>query len=116
MTSTSSFNYKYSYFEHPVQTGIHREPTYETFHHLKNELKANTSSVPTTLGGRNSGYLGMILTPTEYHHIAPTDPFSRPPNPGVLVPNPNGTDAKIASADNTHRLTKQLYLEILLIE
>ena len=98
MMSTSSINYKDSYFEHPVLTAIRGEPTYETLHHLKKELKANARSVQTTLGGGNHGYLGMILTPAEYLRIASTDPFTRPPNPGVLFPNPNGTAAQIASA------------------
>ena len=106
MTSTSSVNYKDSYSEHPVLTTIRGEPTYETLHHPKNELKANASSVTTTLGGVNHGYLGMILTQEEYHHISPNDPFTRPSDPGVLVPNPNGTAAQIASAENNDRLTK----------
>ena len=66
MTSISSVNYKDSYFEHMVLTIIRREPTYDTLHHLKNELKANVISVPTTLGGGNHGYLGMFLTQAEY--------------------------------------------------
>ena len=107
MKSTSSVNYKDSYFEHPVLTEIHGEPTYETLHHLKNELKVNASSVPTTLVCSNHDYLGMILTPVEYCRIVPTDPFTRPPNLGVLVPNPIGTSAQTASADNTHHLTKK---------
>ena len=116
MTSTSSVNYKDSYFEHPFLTTIHGEPTYETLHHLKNELKANVSSVPTTLGDVNHGYLGMILAPKDYLCIAPTGPFTRPPNLGVLIPNPAGTAAQIASAENTHRLTKKIHLEILLLK
>ena len=83
---------------------------------LKNELKSNVSSVPTTLGGGNHGYLGMILTPAEYLRIAPTDPFTWPPNPGVLVPNLSGMAAQIASAENKICLTKQIYLETLLLE
>ena len=116
MTSTSSVNYKDSYFEHLVLTMIFREPTYKTLHHLKNKLKANSSSVPTTLGGGNHGYLGMFLTQAEYHRILPNNPFTRPPNPGVLFPNPNGTAAQIASAENNHCLTKKLYLETLLLD
>ena len=73
MTLTSYVNYKDSYFEHPVLTKICGEPTYETLHHLKNELKANASSVPTTMGGNNHGYLVMITMPAEYHRIAPAD-------------------------------------------
>ena len=114
MSSTSSVNYKDSYFKHPFLTAIHREPTYETLQNLKNEIKANPKTVQTTLGGGNYGYLGMILTPAQYRHIAPTNPFTRPPNPGVLVPNVAGTAAQISSAENTHCLTKKLYLETLL--
>ena len=58
----------------------------------------------------------MILTPAEYHHIAPADPFTQSPNPGVLVPNLSSTAAHIASAEDTHRQTKKLYLETLLLE
>ena len=116
MTSAASVNYKYSYFGHPVLTTIRGEPTYKTLHHLKNKLKANASSVPTTLGGGNCGYLAMVLTPAEYRRILPNDPFTRPPNPGVLVPNPNGTAAQIASTENNHRLRKKLYLDTLLLE
>ena len=58
----------------------------------------------------------MILTPAEYRQITPTDLFTPPPNPGILVPNPDGTAAKIASAENTHHLTKKIYLETLLLE
>ena len=58
----------------------------------------------------------MVLTPAEYCRILPNDPFTRPPNPGVLVPNLNGTVAQIASAENNHRLTKKLYVETLLLE
>ena len=116
MTSNSSVNYKDSYFKHPFLTAIRGEPTYETLQNLKNEIKVNASSVLTTLGGGNHSYLGMILTPAEYQRITPTDTFTHPPNQGILVPNPSGTAAQITSAENTHRLTKKLYLETLLLE
>ena len=58
----------------------------------------------------------MILSPTDYFSIAPTDPFTRSLNPGVLVQNPAGTATQIVSTENTHRLTKKLYLETLLLE
>ena len=115
MTSTSSVNYKDPYPKQPSLTTICGEPTYETLHHLKNELKENASSVPTTLGNGNHGYMGMVLTPVEYLRISPNNPFTWPPNPGVLFPNPNGTAAQIAIAENNHRLTK-IYLETLLLE
>ena len=37
----------------------------------------------------------------------PDDPSTQPPNMGVLVPNPAGTAAQIASAEDTHCLTKK---------
>ena len=58
----------------------------------------------------------MILTPTEYHRIAPGCPFTRPLNLSVLVPNPAGTAAQIASAEDTHLTTKEVYLETLLLK
>ena len=107
MTSTSSVNYKDSYFEHLVLKAIGGEPTYETLLYLRNDLKANKGSAPTTLGGSNHGYLGMILTPVEYRRILPNDPFTRPPNPGVLVPNPVGTAAQIASAEKNSSFNRK---------
>ena len=116
MTSTSSIKCKESYFKHLFLTKIPGEPTYETLHHLKNELKANESYVPTTFGGGNNGYLEVILTPADYHRIASANPFTRPPNLGVLVPNLGGTAAQIISAEDTHCLTKKLHLETLFIK
>ena len=58
----------------------------------------------------------MILTPEEYHCIAPADPFNQPQNPDVLIPNPAGTAAQIVSVEDTHRITKKLYLETLLLK
>ena len=47
MTLNSSVNYKDSYFKHPFLTMIDGEPTYETLHHLNNEIKAQVQSQPT---------------------------------------------------------------------
>ena len=68
------------------------------------------------MGDVNHGYLGMILAPKDYFCIAPTGPFTRPPNLGVLIPNPAGTAAQIASTEDTHHLTEKLYLETLFLE
>ena len=116
MMLTSSVNHKDSYFEYPVLTKIRGETTYETIHHLKNELKANASFVPTNLGGVNLGYFCMILTHAEYHLIAPVDSFTRPPNPGVFVPNQAGMATQNSNREDTHRLTKNIYLETLLLK
>ena len=68
----------------PTQvTPIVGEPTYATLKTLKDQLKANAASVPTTLGGGNHGYLGLILP------LRPTPPSlqllsSNPPTLGCL--------------------------------
>ena len=43
-------------FPTPI-TKITGEPNYESLKHLKDQLKANAASIPTTLGGGNHGYL-----------------------------------------------------------
>ena len=58
-------------FPTPI-TKITGEPNYESLKHLKDQLKANASSIPTTLGGGNHGYLGLILSPAAYTTIAAT--------------------------------------------
>ena len=57
----------------PTQvTPIVGEPTYAALKTLKDQLKANAASVPTTLGGGNHGYLGLILSPATYATISVT--------------------------------------------
>ena len=47
-------------------TKITGEPNYASLKNLKDELKANAASIPTTLGSGTHGYLGLILSPTAY--------------------------------------------------
>ena len=58
---------------------------------LKNELRANASSVETNLGGGDHGYLGLILTEAEYQRVAPVTSFIAPRFPGELT-IPRGTN------------------------
>ena len=82
-------NFRSEYFEYENLTSITGEPDFSSLTKLKNELKANAQSVPTTLGGGNLGFLGLILTDDEYALISDT-PFERPERPTVLV-FPTGT-------------------------
>ena len=59
---------------------------------LKDELKANAASIPTTLGGGTHGYLGLILSPAAYATIAATQ-FIEPIYPGQHPNVPAGTSA-----------------------
>ena len=58
-------------FPTPI-TKITGEPNYKSLKYLKDQLKANAASIPTTLGGGNHGYLGLILSPATYTTIAAT--------------------------------------------
>ena len=73
-------------------TKITGEPNYESLKNLKDELKANAASIPTTLGGGTHGYLGLILSPAAYATIAATQ-FIEPIYPGQHPNVPAGTSA-----------------------
>ena len=73
------------------------EPTYATLKTPKDQLKANTASIPTTLGGGNHGYIGLILSPATYTTISPTA-FIKPVYPGQHPAIPAGTNAANTSA------------------
>ena len=83
MTSNRT-DYAATYFPYRSPTPIQGEPTYKALKRLKNELRANASSVDCDLGGGDHGYLGLILTEEEYTRIAPDDPFVAPEFPGTL--------------------------------
>ena len=78
-------------FPKPI-TKIMGEPNYESLKNLKDQLKANAASIPTTLGGGNHGYLGLILSPAAYATIA-ANQFIEPIYPGQHPNVPAGTNA-----------------------
>ena len=82
-------------------TPITGEPNYELLKNLKDQLKANTASIPTTLGGSNHGYLGLILSPPTYMTIA-TTPFEELNCPGQHPNIPARTNAANTSAIICH--------------
>ena len=78
-------------------TPIVRELTYATLKTLKDQLKPNAASVPTTLGSGNHGYLILILSPAAYATISPTA-FIKPAYPRQHPAIPAGTNAANTSA------------------
>ena len=90
------------YFQHKVLTRIFGQPTYELLKTLMDKLKANASSVPTTLGGGAFGHLGLLLSPARYATILAT-PYAHPGNPGVFNPPPQGTGPQIEAAQDVWR-------------
>ena len=78
-------------FPTPI-TKITDKPNYEGLKNLKDQLKANAASIPTTLGDGTHGYLGLILSPAAYATIAATQ-FIEPVYPGQHPNVPDGTSA-----------------------
>ena len=78
-----NIDYATTNFEYFVLTKIHRIPTYESLHRIKNEIKANTSSVPCDLDGGNHWHLGLVLLHVEYTNVTPT-PYARPVHPDIV--------------------------------
>ena len=82
------------------------EPNYESLKNLKDQLKANAASIPTTLGGGTHGYLGLILSPAAYTTIA-ANQFIEPVYPRQHPNVPAGTNAANTSTI-VRRHTKDL--------
>ena len=99
---------KDTYFQHKVLTRVHGQPHYESLKILLDELKANASSVPSTLGGGAYGHLGLLLTDTRYATLSPT-PFVVPDNPGPFAPPAAGTGPQIEAAKDVWRDAKTTF-------
>ena len=90
---------KDTYFQHTVLTRINQRPTYASLQNCPNELKANASSVPTTLGGGLHGHLGLLLlTDTIYGSLTNNVLFVIPVNPGPFMPPAGATGPQIDAA------------------
>ena len=89
---------KDTFFQHKVLTLINGQPSYESLVILSTELKANATSVPSTLGGGQHGHLGTMLSPTRYATIVGTIPWVNPAVPTEFVPPIGGTAAQIEAA------------------
>ena len=76
----SPIDYANSLFQYPTLDRIIGEPKYESLRNLKMQLKANAITVG---GNTNFGYLGLVLTPTEFAQVSNT-PFQRPQRPAPL--------------------------------
>ena len=85
-------DYANVFFRYPTPTPIRGEPNYESIRRLKDELRANASSVECDLGGGNHGYLGLVLTDAEYGAIDGSPPQFVPPTFPPALTIPTGTD------------------------
>ena len=83
-------DYATLYFKYKTPTPIQGATTNKTIKQLKQELRANASSVESDLGGGDHGYLGLVLTDAKYATVTAT-PFVPPTYPAMLT-IPAGTD------------------------
>ena len=88
-------------FSHQL-TKIEGLPTYETLSIARELLKANAASVPTTRGGGEHSYLGIVVSATIYETISDT-PWTIPDYPGArpIIP-PAATSAQIGELVRQH--------------
>ena len=99
-----------SYFKYKTPTPIQGSPTNKTLKRLKQDLRANVSSVELDLGGGDHGYLGLVLTDPEYATVSATA-FTAPEFPAALT-IPEGTDQVTAlNLGKQHKETKRAYYE-----
>ena len=104
------------YFEHKILDRILGEPDFPQLHSLLRACKANACSVPSTLGGGQNGYVGMLVSAVAYASLAPGTPFIAPVHPGGLPPLPNGTQYQIAQLKSQHDESKRVYEEYILMQ
>ena len=103
MMSTSYPRVKDTYFQHPVLTKIQGRPTYESLQTLSKQIKANATSVPSTIGGGLYGHLGLVLSASKYANLAGTVPWITPGHPGPFAPPAGATGPQIEAAKDVWR-------------
>ena len=79
----TNIDYVATYFELPKLDKIHGALTYAKLRDIKDQIKANTSSVSSELGGGAHYYLWLGITDGEYVNITAT-PYICPAHPGPM--------------------------------
>ena len=102
-------------FPHQVLPKVVGEPTFDLLQDTHRKISTNTELVPTTLGGGAHGYLGMTTPGNTYFSL--TGAIFHPPNdPGPLTQIlPNATAAQIGNIERTHKESKRLYQEYVVV-
>ena len=116
MSNKSDIDYKNTHFEHPELTRIHGVPTTADLITLQREVRANCSTVHTTLGGGHNGHLGLACHPQTYTNVPNSAPYVRPPAPPPLNVQPGATQFQIQQARDEHSERARLFREVLAVE
>ena len=110
MAPSSAIDYTL-YFEHPNLTKIHGEPTFDSIKKIHNEIKANSQSVQSNLGGGTFGHLGLVLN-VQQCALLSNAPFIRPAHPGVLAIPPGTTQHRSALMRDQHAEALRVFNEV----
>lgn len=87
-------------------------PTYEKLSEIRALLKANAANTPTTRGGGQHGYMGIVIPTIVYTTIPGTVAFVAPANPGAVPVIPGAaTQTAIGEIVRQHTESKREYLE-----
>lgn len=113
MTTSGPVDYTKTCFVHPTLTKVHGEPHYSSLKELKNQLKANASSVTLDLGGGGHGHLGLVLTP---HAMILAVPYIRPLYPGNLNILPGTSQHQVTRLTLAHAEAKRTFRETVQLE
>ena len=108
--TAGAVDYAASYFKYKTPTPIIGAPTNKTLKRLKQELRANASSVESDLGGGDHGHLGLVLDDPEYAAISATA-FTAPPYPATLTIPTTVTQVEALNLREAHREAKRAYYE-----
>ena len=103
MAPSTAIDYKV-YFDFPTLTKVHGEPTFDSIKTLHNQLKTNSQTIPSNLGGGAHGHLGLVLNAAQYALLS-NAPFIRPAHPGTLVIPPNTTQHMYTTMREQHTET-----------
>ena len=116
MSTRATSNVRELYFEHKDLTRIVGEPMFDGLHHMLLQVKANLSSVPSTLGGGTHGYAGAMLSVATYATLAPMTPFITPTHPGTLTVPAGATQYAIALIKTQHDEALRIFSEYQLVQ
>ena len=85
MSALSSMRVKDMYFKHQDLACINVKSMFDLLRCILLHLKANTSSIPSTLGVRGHGFVEVIISVVAYTILVPMFPFVDQVRPGILA-------------------------------
>ena len=108
--ASGAVDYAASYFKYKSPTPIIGAPTNKTLKRLKQELRANASSVESDLGGGDHGYLGLVLDDVEYAAVSATA-FVAPQFPVALQVPDAASQVQALNLREAHKESRRAYYE-----